>query len=112
MVDIVTNLTFTHSLLRTSKFVDANHITVFTSMEVTIYDGETTSITRLWHVPLTNKQSHHEAQITQESINNVYNFPSKSQIVAYYHAVAGYPTQPTWIAAIRVDFYASWSLLI
>ena len=47
----------------------------------------------------------------QESINNLYDLPNISQIVAYYHAVAGYPTKPIWIAVIRKGFYASWPLL-
>ena len=30
------------------------------------------------------------------------------ELVRYYHAAAGFPTQPTWIKAIKNNQYASW----
>ena len=33
------------------------------------------------------------------------------QVVAWYHAAAGYPTKPTWIKAIKSGFYTTWPLL-
>ena len=33
------------------------------------------------------------------------------QIIAWYHAAAGYPTKPTWIKAIDAGFYATWPML-
>jgi hypothetical protein len=39
-----------------------------------------------------------------EFVNSVYELPNTEQVVAWYHAVAGYPTQPTWIKAIEAGF--------
>ena len=30
------------------------------------------------------------------------------ELVRFYHAAAGFPTKPTWLAAIRNKNYASW----
>ena len=34
-------------------------------------------------------------------ILNVYELKNKPELVRYYHAAAGFPTQSTWIAAIK-----------
>jgi hypothetical protein len=41
----------------------------------------------------------------------VYELPNLDQVVAWYHAAAGYPTKPTWIKAIEAGFYTTWPLL-
>ena len=43
-----------------------------------------------------------------KSINNVYKLKVKLELVRYYHAVSGFPTKPSWIAAINNKHYASW----
>ena len=43
-----------------------------------------------------------------EAINNVYEIKTKPELIRYYHAAAGLPTQPTWIAAINNRHYTSW----
>ena len=30
------------------------------------------------------------------------------ELVRFYHAAAGFPTKPTWLAAIKNGHYASW----
>ena len=30
-------------------------------------------------------------------------------MIRYYHAAVGFPTKPSWLAAIRKEHYASWS---
>jgi hypothetical protein len=46
-----------------------------------------------------------------EFINSVYELPNTKQIIAWYHAAAGYPTKPTWLKAIEAGFLATWPLL-
>ena len=38
----------------------------------------------------------------------VYDPKTKPELVRYYHAAAGFPTKPTWLAAIKNDHYRSW----
>ena len=49
--------------------------------------------------PLTNPE---------EAINNVYELKTTPELIRYYHAAAGFPTQPTWIKAIKNNQFASW----
>ena len=42
------------------------------------------------------------------AINNVYDLKTTPVLVRYYHVAAGFPTQPTWIKAIKNNQYASW----
>ena len=41
-------------------------------------------------------------------IYNVYDLKAKPELIRYYHAAAGFPTKPTWLAAIRNGHYKSW----
>ena len=41
----------------------------------------------------------------------VYELPNTKQVLAWYHAAAGYPTKATWLKAIKASFYATWPLL-
>ena len=43
-----------------------------------------------------------------DSANNVYELKAKPELVRYYHAAAGFPTKPTWLAAIKNGHYKSW----
>ena len=43
-----------------------------------------------------------------QSVNNVYKLKINPELVPYYHAAAGLPTKPSWIAAINNNHYASW----
>ena len=43
-----------------------------------------------------------------EQINSVYDLKTKPELIRYYHAADGFPTRPTWIAAIRNNQYQSW----
>ena len=44
----------------------------------------------------------------QDELYSVYEIKAKPELVRYYHAAAGFPTKPTWLAAIRNNYYASW----
>ena len=97
--DIILTLKSSHTLLSTSKFADANYITMLTLQPFYIKDGKTTNITarkppvlirwrknisRLLHVLL------HLEPSTLELTNNIFELDNKQQIIAYYHAAAGY----------------------
>ena len=43
-----------------------------------------------------------------DHILNVYELKTHPKLVRYYHAAAGFPTQPTWIAAIKNGHYSTW----
>ena len=86
--------------------------------------------TKLWRVPLqpdwenpnteTALMSQEATEIIMskrdkfhpdEFVNSVYELPNTEQVVAWYHAAAGYPTKATWLKAINAGFYATWPLL-
>ena len=43
-----------------------------------------------------------------DSIANVYELKTQPELLRYYHVAAGFPTKPTWLAAIRNNHYKSW----
>ena len=43
-----------------------------------------------------------------DHILSVYELKTQPELVKYYHAAAGFPTQPTWLAAIKNGRYATW----
>ena len=45
---------------------------------------------------------------TRDIINNVYELKIKPELVRYYHAVTGFPTKPSWLAAIKNGHYRTW----
>ena len=128
-----------NSLLSTGKLADADYATVFTRDEVRVFDTEAAKLqvegkvvmrgwrckeTGLWRIPLkpnwTNLNTE-TALLSQETskiltskaefIQNVYELPNTEQVIAWYHAAAGYPTKATWIKAIEAGNYATWPLL-
>jgi hypothetical protein len=46
-----------------------------------------------------------------EAIHNIYELKTQPELVQYLHALAGFPTKPTWIEAIKNNHYASWPSL-
>ena len=46
-----------------------------------------------------------------DNIANVYNKTTHPAICRYYHAVAGFPTKPTWLAVMTNGHYKSWTKL-
>ena len=86
--------------------------------------------TKLWRVPLQEKWNNINTETallsqevteiimnkrgefdTTEFSNSVYELPNTEQVIAWYHAAAGYPTKATWIKAIDAGFYATWPML-
>jgi hypothetical protein len=69
-----------------------------------LYEVQTTKKSRL-HICALLAQTNKE-----EYVHNVYELPSIKQTVQYLHAVAGHPTEDTWLKAIRKGNYNSWPL--
>ena len=46
-----------------------------------------------------------------EVINNVYELPSIARAVRYLHGAIGFPTEATWLAAIRNGNFLTWPLI-
>ena len=44
-----------------------------------------------------------------DHILSVYELKTQTELVRYYHAAAGFPTQPTWTKAIRNGHYKTWT---
>jgi hypothetical protein len=86
--------------------------------------------TKLWRVPLKPDWTNENTETTllskeatqivlskrekfdpMEFTNSVYELPNQEQVIAWYHAAAGYPTKATWLKAIEAGFFATWPLL-
>ncbi len=44
-----------------------------------------------------------------KALHNVYELKTQPKLIQYLHTAAGFPTKPTWIAAIKNKQFASWS---
>ena len=108
---------------------DANDVTIIVTRGA-ILRGWRCPVTKLWRIPLLPTVGRY--QITNlntetvlvnkppteflsnrpppaEAIFNVYELKTQPELVRYYHAAAGFPTQPTWLRAIKNNHYASWT---
>jgi hypothetical protein len=63
-------------------------------MEPPILQGCKSKGAKLWTISA-------DDLLTKEQVKKVYDLPSISQTVQYLHAVAGFPTEETWINAIK-----------
>jgi hypothetical protein len=43
-----------------------------------------------------------------KAVYNVYKLKTQPELVQYHHALGGFPTKPTWLAAIKNKHFASW----
>jgi len=109
----------TKSLISVNKMAENGYTTIFRpgNEGVTFHKKGTLTITtseppvlqgckrkgeNLWTVSVPTIKS------TREEAANVYNLPSIAQTIKYLHAAAGYPTEDTWIKAIKAGNYISW----
>jgi hypothetical protein len=118
-------------LLSISKFVDPNYIAIFDKVEVNLYDANNTEVTvtcsailqgfrcqqGMWRIPLVKTVKNNNTKTIlcdrpptkflpnqpppSKAIANVYKLKMQPELVRYYHAAAGLPAKPTWIAAIK-----------
>ena len=49
-----------------------------------------------------------DTPLPTEHILNVYELKTRTELVRYYYATAGFPTQPTWIKATQNGHYQPW----
>ena len=105
-------------LISVNKMAEEGYTTIFHPGEegVTVHKHGTVTITttkppvlqgckkkgaKLWTISADDEQN-------TEKANKVYDLPSISQTVKYLHAAAGFPTEETWIKAIKAGNYATW----
>lgn len=43
-----------------------------------------------------------------DTINNVWECRNQSEVLRFYHAACGFPTEATWIQAVERGYFASW----
>ncbi len=98
------------------KIFDANNTEVTVS-HAAILRGWRCPETKLWRIPLvkhvTNANTDTilcdrppseflpERPPPTEAVANVYELKTQPELIRYYHVAAGFPTKPTWIAAIK-----------
>ena len=75
-------------------------VTVATTMDA-ILQGNKKKGEKLWTIEANDTSA-------KEHANKVYDLPSIAQTVRYLHAAAGFPTEETWIKAIKKGNYSTW----
>jgi len=105
-------------LVSVNKIANEGYTTIFHPGEqgVTIHKPDTVTITTTEPPVLQGCKAKGEtlwtvlpdAHTTKEQVNKVYDLPSISQTVKYLHAAAGFPTEDTWIKAIKAGNYSTW----
>jgi len=105
-------------LVSVNKMAEEGYTTIFHPGEegVTIHKPGTVEITmteppilqgcktqgdKLWTVSA-------DEEPTKEQAQHAYDLPSIGQTVRYLHAAAGFPTEESWIKAIRAGNYNTW----
>ena len=105
------------------KIFDANN-TEITVSRAAILRGWRCPDTKLWRIPLVKDVTNANTDTVlcdrppseflperpppTEAVANVYELKTQPELIRYYHAAAGFPTKPTWIAAIKNRQFASW----
>jgi hypothetical protein len=102
------------------QIFDANNTKIKVS-RAAILRGWRCPNTKLWRVPLVKHVANTntdtilcdrppseflpERPPPNEAVANVYELKTQPELIRYYHAAAGFPTKPTWIAAIKNRHY-------
>jgi hypothetical protein len=119
-----------NSLLSIAKLATAGYITVFDGEEVKIYNQSNTKVmvtreailrgwfdktANLWQVPFIPIVTNVNIDMVLVSKPPTEYLPDcphelkmQRELIRYLHAVAGFPTKPTWLAAIKNKQFASW----
>ncbi len=98
------------------KIFDANN-TKLTVSRAAILRGWQCPETKLWCIPLVKHVTNANTDTIlcdrppseflpkrpppTEAVANVYELKMQPELIRYYHAAAGFPTKPTWVAAIK-----------
>ncbi len=102
---------------------DANKTSIVISRGA-ILQGWRCKQMNLWCVPLINEIKNNNTDTVlwdqcpteflpdrpppSKAICNVYELKTQPKLVRYYHALAGFPTKPSWLKTIKNKQYASW----
>ncbi len=71
--------------------------------ELPVLRGHKPRGSKLWTMSMSKQND------KTEQANNIYSLPLTAQAIRYLHAVAGYPVKDTWIEAIYMGNYVTWS---
>ena len=113
-------LGLSHTLIWVGPLCDADCTVTFTREAVVVrYQKGTPVITgwceasgpRLWRIALQPGEENiprmtHDATMARLSAYSAYDLPTVAALIRYFHAVAGYPVQSTWLRAISADNYS------
>ena len=108
---------FPHTLLSVGKIVDENCRVLFDNHKVSVLNKSNRPIltgwreasgSRLWRIPITENPNPQTSPSPTHIATNAYTIPTTKELIAYYHAAAGYPVKSTWLAAIKAGNYATW----
>ena len=116
---------FHHTLIGLIPICDSYCKVIFTKNNVIIYDQRESPIltgwqekncTRLWCIALT--PTIEELHVVLDNANqaniitySAYDLPSVEALVRYFHAAAGFLVRTTWLKAIKVGNYRTWTVL-
>ena len=114
---------FHHTLICLVPICDANCKVTFTKNNVIIYDQGGSPIltvwrerngSRLWRIALTPTPEElptmsNNADYTNLKAYSAYDLPIVEALVRYFHASDGFPVRTTWLKAIKVGNYCTWT---
>jgi hypothetical protein len=97
--------------------------TIFTISKGAILHGFLDSVLNLYQIPLVNMVRNNNTGTIivyhppikflpdqpppSKAVYNVYELKTQPELVRYHHASVGFPTKPTWLAAIKNKHFAS-----
>jgi hypothetical protein len=105
-----------------------SHNTEITASQAAVLEGRLVPSEGLWIIPIAGAVQAMMANLNIETIVSrvsliellvekqppidhilsVYELNTRLELVRYYHATTGFPTQPTWIKTINNVHYQSW----
>jgi hypothetical protein len=118
------------TLISVPKVADVDYVAVFDKKEARIYDAMTTIVSaskkpilvaprcqdiRLWKLDLDYEvlgcEYPDQFIVGVDEANTIFNLPNTQQSLLYHHALAGFPPNETFLAAVRAGNYATWPRL-
>jgi hypothetical protein len=124
-MNIIPNLHST--LISITKMADADYIAVFDKKEARIYNAMTTIVsasidpifiappcqdTGLWRLDLDyevlGRKYSDQFIAGVNGANTIFNLPNTQQSLLDHHALAGFPSKETFLAAVRAGNYTTW----
>ncbi len=127
-----------HSLLNTGKFANANYMmvdkemvniydandTIFTVSKGAILCGFCNLVLNFYQIPLVDMVRNNNTDTIidnrppteflpdqpppNEAVHNICELKTQPELVWYHHTSKGFPTKPTWLAAIKNKHFTSW----